>query len=130
MPPARSFRIRSRVAPQAPAQPGWPPGAAGRVQVVRYRPGRVELDVQAERDAILRVADRFEPHWRAMVDGRVAPVLRVDFIFQGVPVGAGRHRVVLEYAPPAWPLAVQGSGMLACAAAALSLLFGRRRPTA
>jgi uncharacterized membrane protein YfhO len=40
------------------------------------------------------------PGWHAWVDGKKAPVLRVNGIVQGVPVAAGVHRVELVYRAP------------------------------
>jgi len=49
--------------------------------------------------AFLVVADAFFPGWSAQVDGRPAPLYRVDHLLRGLPVPAGRHRVTLEYEP-------------------------------
>jgi uncharacterized membrane protein YfhO len=59
---------------------------------------RVELD--ADRPAMLVLSQAWFPGWRASVDGRAAPVVRVDGVVQGVPVPAGRHQVDLTYRAP------------------------------
>lgn len=41
----------------------------------------------------------FDPGWRARVDERSAPVLKVDAGLMGVPLAAGEHRVNLHYIP-------------------------------
>ena len=40
------------------------------------------------------------PGWSARVDGQETPVRTVDDIFQGVDVGAGKHRVTFGFTPP------------------------------
>jgi membrane protein YfhO len=40
------------------------------------------------------------PGWSARVDGHTTPVRTVDGIFQGVPVGPGKHRVTFGFTPP------------------------------
>lgn len=40
------------------------------------------------------------PGWSARVDGHTAPVRTVDGIFQGVAVGAGKHRITFAFTPP------------------------------
>ena len=76
------------------------PGAAGESRVVRREPGRTVLDALAGRPAVAVVSEAWFPGWRATVDGRPAPVLRVDGVVQGVPIPAGRHRIELRYRAP------------------------------
>ena len=59
--------------------------------------------------------------------GRPAPLLRVDYIFQGVYLPAGGHEVVLEYAPPTGALKIQLAGLFVCLGAALWVGFRRLR---
>ncbi len=75
-------------------------GLTGTVEVRHFSPGRVELRVQSGRDAILRIADKFDPGWQATVSGREATVHRCDYIMQGVHVPAGVHTVELVYSAP------------------------------
>ena len=42
------------------------------------------------------------PGWKAKVDGRDAPVERVDYVLRGVRVGAGMHTVEFRYEPLSW----------------------------
>ena len=110
----------------APGQSLEKPGAAanpgGQVQVLEYRPGRIKLKTSSVAPAVLRAADKYDPDWRALVDGRKSEVLRVDFIFMGVYLEPGVHEVLLEYAPARWPLLVQALGFLIFAGALLALL--------
>ncbi len=93
----------------------WPSpnrrGLNGEVQRVDYRPGYVHLNVTAEYPSILRVADKHDPDWQVEVNGHPAPLLRVDYLVQGVYLDAGQHEVILRYAPPITTLWVQVAGM-------------------
>ncbi len=71
-------------------------GSAG---VVEYTPDRVVVSTRANRAALLVLADNYYPGWRATVDGSEAPVLRANYVFRGVVVPAGAHRVVFTYEP-------------------------------
>jgi hypothetical protein len=59
------------------------------------------------------------------VDGAPAPLVRADFAFMAVPVGAGRHRLELTYRNDR---VATGARLAAgVAAALLALLAWRRR---
>lgn len=98
----------------------------GQVQVLEYKPGQIRMRVSTSCPAILRVADKYDPDWRACIDGKPANIFRADFLFQGVYLDAGMHEVFLEYAPAKWPLFIQGLGFFVFAAAAGILLFKRK----
>lgn len=53
--------------------------------------------VNAARPALLVLAEPWYPHWKAKVDGKDAPLLRVDYALRAVAVPAGAHEVVLEF---------------------------------
>lgn len=98
---------------------GVPPAQAvtnmpGSVMISKLVPGRYEFTVENKGPAVIRVSEKYDPDWRATVDGRPVPVLRTDFMFQGIALmDAGRHDVVLSYAPPMLPVLMQASGLLA-----------------
>ncbi len=101
-------------------------GAVGNVGVKQYRPGRVRLQVSTERPAILRVSERYDPDWRVWVDGRPAPLLRCDYLFQGALIEPGLHEVVFEYRPERTTLWIQAAGSALCLAAIAWLILTRR----
>jgi hypothetical protein len=76
----------------------WPSGS-GSVRITAYRANRVDMHVDASRDAIVILRDLFYPGWSVTVDGRPAPPRRVDTQFRGVDVPAGMHTVVWRF----WP---------------------------
>ncbi len=110
----------------APADSGGQ-GLTGLVSVQKYRPGRVVLKTSSEKPTILRAGDKYEPDWKASVDGKPVPVLRADYLMIGVPIPPGGHTVVLEYAPPRGPFWVQIASVLVCALALAAVILQRRR---
>ena len=72
------------------------------------------------------VSQMWYPAWRAEVDGRSAPVLRVWGALQGVVLEPGRHQVRLHY-----PSGRLGLGLALAGAGALGLIallaWDRRR---
>ncbi|MBI5209642.1 MAG: hypothetical protein HY927_06705 [Elusimicrobia bacterium] len=155
--PRRSVILESRPDPEpaGPARAGSPvskgglaPGgqvvagagrsplaADGTAKVVRSSTDEAEIVADLARPSLLLITDSYSRGWRAR-PLEAGPqdryqVLPADFILMAVPLAAGRHRFLLEYAPAslragAWLSAVS----LAAFAAGLALWargLGRRR---
>ena len=120
------------VAPECAPNPARHSGSSdgNQIQVLDYRPGKVLLRASAAAPAILRLADKYDSDWKAWIDGHEAPVMRVDFIFQGVLLEPGMHEVIMKYSPSRRFLVLQAIGLACVAAAAICLLRRKREPTA
>ncbi|HZQ78228.1 MAG TPA: YfhO family protein [Acidimicrobiia bacterium] len=105
---------------------GRQPGRAGTVQRIGWRTASVDVDVTADRPGIVVVSQAWFPGWRATVDGHSAPVVRVDGVVQGVPLGAGPHRVRLVYRAPGLRAGAAVTALTAMGLV-LALAVGRRR---
>ena len=103
-----------------------PPGGVGTdaVTVARYQPGEVELAVEARGTALLVASETEYPGWRAWVDGREAPIHRVDLGLRGVVVPDGAHRVRMEFRPAILWIGLAVTLAAALALAALALIPG------
>lgn len=110
----------------APPVAAAPAGAAERVAAVTPVPERVEIDATVAASAMLVVGQNWFPGWEATVDGAPATVVRVDYTFQGVALGAGRHAVTLAYRPRSFRLGVAVS-IASLALAAAWIVTGRPR---
>ncbi|MGH9178733.1 MAG: YfhO family protein, partial [Acidimicrobiales bacterium] len=64
-----------------------------------YQPERVTVRTVGPAPSVLVLSDTWFPGWQATVDGRSAPVLRVDHALRGVAVPAGAHVVEFRYRP-------------------------------
>lgn len=102
-------------------------GLVGTVDVTREESGEIDLRIYSPGDAYLRIAQRYDPDWRAWVDGKPETLQRADFLFQAVRVPAGVHVVRLGYRPPLLFFALQLCGLLAVAVAA-GIAFMQIRP--
>jgi hypothetical protein len=78
------------------------PGVAGTARIVTTENDRLVVEASADRPGTLVVTDSWAPGWHAKVDGREVPISRADYLFRGVPVSAGTHRVEFEYRPLSW----------------------------
>jgi uncharacterized membrane protein YfhO len=86
----------------------------------------IEIEAELEAPGLLVLADSYAAGWRAQVDGTPASIRPANFLFRGVLVPAGRHRVRFEYRPrsvTAGATASLGGGALL---AVLALLARRR----
>jgi hypothetical protein len=113
------------LAPDSAAGPlpeGHNPGSIARV--IEAAPGRLRLEVSPAADGLLVVSQAHYPGWQARVDGARAPIYRVDYLLQGVPVEAGSRLVELTYRLSPWPAAVSLIALVVCIAV---LILGRRR---
>lgn len=68
-------------------------------QIIDSQPNSVTIEVNAPGPSTLILADSFYPGWRVFTDGREETIFPVDFLFRGVKVNSGRHRVIFKYNP-------------------------------
>ena len=116
----------------SPARAGLKPGStaavsssapAGHVQIVHRDPNSVTLEAQLARPAYVVLLDRFDPNWKATLDGHPAPVLRANQIFRAVYAGAGLHEIRFDYRQRGLRLGIVIS--LATLATLIALYFRR-----
>jgi hypothetical protein len=69
------------------------------VEIIEDRGHRLTIEVETDTSAMLVVSDVYLPRWSARVDGRDAPLLRVNYCFRGVYLEEGRHSVEMVYSP-------------------------------
>jgi hypothetical protein len=94
-------------------------------------PQAAEVTVRADQAGIVLIRNAFDARWHATLDGRAAPLLRTDYLFEGVAVPAGSHTIELRYDDPWIGYGLAGSGVMmgAFLLAALALAMAdRRRP--
>jgi len=87
----------------------------GEVTVIRETQGRAFYRTQTAAPAILVFRGNWAPGWKARIDGKTAPVLKVNLGLKGVRIPEGAHTVEIRYLP--------GAFILGAVLSALSLLF-------
>jgi len=107
---------------------------AGAVTISRYEANRVDVRVETEKAALLVLSDTWFPGWRALVNGRQQPVLRVNHTLRGVVLEPGSSRVEFVYRPGSFYAGMSVSAVTALVMMALycagCLLRRRRKPSA
>jgi hypothetical protein len=86
-----------------------PPGSATYSEV---HPEDVRVSVDATAPSVVVVRNAWDRGWSATVDGRTVPVLRADYLLQGVPVPAGHHEIRLTYRDPTVGVGLALSGVV------------------
>jgi hypothetical protein len=76
-----------------------PPAGPSTALVTAAQPGYLAVEVEAQGAGLLVLSQVDYPGWRATLDGSPAKIYRTNGIFQGVFAPAGRHQVVLTFAP-------------------------------
>ena len=96
------------------------------VTIRDYRPGTVTMSAITGKPAMLVLADTYYPGWKAFVDGKERPVLRVNHTLRGVALEPGGHTVVFVFQPASlvWGAWLSLGASLVCGAA---FVFSRRR---
>jgi hypothetical protein len=79
---------------------------AGSVEFKSYAPKDIRFNAQAPGPAVLLFNDKFDPHWRVLVDGKPAELLRCNFIMRGVYLTPGAHVVEFQFKLPNGPFYV------------------------
>lgn len=69
----------------------------GSAEIVRYARESIEIDVQANREALMILSDNAYPAWHATLDGIDVPIITTNATFRGVVVPEGTHKVRFEY---------------------------------
>lgn len=109
--------------------PEKPAGAFDDVAVIsRYGHASVEIRADLKAPGVLVLNDAWHPNWSVRVDGKPTYLGRVDDVFRGVPLPAGRHVVEMTYAPRTLALGQLLSGVGLVLLGAILLLRGRVDP--
>jgi hypothetical protein len=95
-------------------------------QIVERAPGKLVLDVSPDGEGLLVISQPFYPGWQAQVDGARAHIHRVDYMLQGIALGAGTHRVELTFHLPAWPAIASLVVLAGCIVVLASFRAARR----
>jgi hypothetical protein len=101
--------------PPAPIAP-----SAGAVQNERQNDEEYTADLTVARPSFVLFRMTWHPNWKAYIDGRAEATVMLSPGFVGVPVAAGRHRIVCRYQAGPW------KGILALSGLLLAVIMWRR----
>jgi hypothetical protein len=112
---------------QQPGVFGPPPRGAGGTVAYQQRGDQASrIIVDTTGTAVLLVRTAFDPNWHATLDGRPVPLLRADYLLQGVAVPDGHHTVALSYDDPSIGYGLAGSAIAVVLLMAAGMFLRRR----
>src|SRR5262249_24228102 len=122
-----SFAPRELALVESPEAPVFD-GTAGEARLLVDEEERLVIAVDMQAEGLVVIADLWDPGWKAFVDGRERPVLRVNHALRGVAIGKGSSRVELRAEPAsvAWGLAAAFAAVLAAGAWTFAAARARR----
>ncbi len=126
--PEKSVLVEEALPTPPPAAPGT--NSAGEVKIASYAHKRIHLEAMADAPCLLLLNDRFDPNWKARVDGQPAPVVRCNYIMRGVHLAKGQHTVEFSYEPPVSSFYLSLAGMLVGLALCGLMFVQRNEPPA
>jgi hypothetical protein len=103
-----------------------PVPATASAQITRYRNDHVDLHASADHPALVVLSDSQYPGWQAHVDGKSAHIYKVDGLFRGVAIPAGRHTVSFDFHPRSIEIGALISLVSLLLTGCLALFGGRR----
>lgn len=65
----------------------------------RKKNGNISIELTADAPGVLVVAESSYPKWTVFVDGVEKKILYLNFLFMGVEVDKGKHKVLFKYRP-------------------------------
>ncbi|MCB1152282.1 YfhO family protein [bacterium] len=101
-------------------------GARPFVQAISEAPDEREYQVASRQPIFLVMHENYFPGWRATVDDVPVTTYRANYLHWGVPIPAGEHRVVLEYAPSGFGWAMVVSLLFAFSAPMFAVVLWRK----
>ena len=73
------------------------PGDSAEVVIEAWTQKEMRMAVELDRPGIVVVSEAYYPDWKATVDGQAVPILRANYAFRALALGAGRHEIVMRY---------------------------------
>jgi hypothetical protein len=71
--------------------------ASAEAKVTRFEPNRLEIATRNSQDGFLVLSEIYYRGWEAWIDGKRAPVEKVNYTLRGLFVPAGDHRIEFVY---------------------------------
>ncbi|HTB63384.1 MAG TPA: hypothetical protein VK737_07315 [Opitutales bacterium] len=106
-------------------------GTKGSARLVSQTSDSLTIEADTLAPSLLLITDLYSKDWRARpLPGSVQAsyeILPADYILRAIPLAAGHHELVVEYAPPSFHLGLWLSGLASAMWIALAVRAWRKR---
>ena len=68
--------------------------------ITHYSPNKIILQVNLKKSGMLFLSEVWYPGWKAYDNGSTVDIIKVNHIFRGIYLDAGRHDIVMSLEPP------------------------------
>jgi hypothetical protein len=121
-----SFAPRELALVESPEAPVFDE-VTGEARLLIDEEERLVIAADMRTDGLVVIADLWDPGWKAFVDTRQRPVLRVNHALRGVAIGKGSSQLELRYEPASFARGVTAGLAALSAAGAWALATARAR---
>jgi hypothetical protein len=83
----------------------------GSVEILRYSPERITLDVSVEGPAYVVLSDGNYPGWTAEIDGESVSVMTANYGIRAIPVDSSNDVIEMRYSPGTVTVGLVGAGL-------------------
>jgi hypothetical protein len=79
------------------------PAADGKIKLTSYSPNKLTYDYSASTDNLAVFSDiYYDKGWKAILDGKEVPHIRVNYILRGMVLPAGNHSLEFRFEPKSY----------------------------
>ena len=99
--PASTAVVQESFRSSAGPEPRWDSGAV--IRLVQYSNDtlRYESNAAAGQFAVFSEV-YYDRGWKAFIDGKETPIVKVNYVLRGLPVPAGNHKIEFVFAPQSY----------------------------
>lgn len=71
-------------------------------QITHYENNRIQIETSAEIPTLLVMSEKWDPYWKAWLDGQPTKIYKANFLMRAIEIPAGHHQALFEYHPPSF----------------------------
>lgn len=73
--------------------------STAKVQITSYDIHSVTVEAEASGNNLLFVSEVYYPDWKVYIDGQQGEILKINYLFRGVVVPKGKHKIEFKFEP-------------------------------
>ncbi len=73
--------------------------STAKVQITNYDIHSITLDAEASGNNLLYLSEAYFPDWKVYIDGQPGEILKTNYLFRGVIVPKGKHKIEFKFEP-------------------------------